>query len=57
MSNKDLKRNSHRIDDDHWWYEESDGIHIVFHGMAPTKAIAKISWRAIRAALARKAKK
>ena len=61
MSNKDLRRNSqhtHKVskrkdgkNENVWWYEESNGIVVVACGEQ-----ARISWKQLRGAIARKDK-
>lgn len=50
--NKHLKRAPHKLSSDVWWYEESHGISVVMY-----QRVIKISWRSLRAALARKDKR
>ena len=67
MANDDLKRTPHHPQkrQDVWWYEESDGIHIVMEDrrirypedrFVPSNSM-KITWASLRAALRRKDKK
>lgn len=57
MGEANLKREPHKIPkrDDVWWYEENGGIYVVVErfGHEDTTGI-KISWTALRNALARK---
>ena len=57
MANKDLKRGSHKITEDIWWYEEPKGIYLYIQnkdGGLSHEII--IPWIQIRSALARKDK-
>lgn len=61
MANKDLNRTSRKAKLigaglDAWWYEENDGAHVVAHLGTGTYAHVKITWAALRSALARKDK-
>lgn len=69
MSNKHLKRSSHCIDREAWWYEEQRGIAIIVEireggpktltgaGALIAGKVINIPWRLLRAALARKDRK
>lgn len=59
MSNGNLKLEPHHIDENHWWYEEADGITVLCDKIAAQSGTTMtfISWKAIRAALKRKDKK
>lgn len=60
MSDSDLQRKPHHVDKDFWWYEESDGVHVVFDTFNQmgfkVQVVKRITWRALRAALKRKDK-
>ena len=59
MSNKDLRRNSHKVTGTNnvWWYEIPSGIHLlVRHNIGNIKDYT-IPWETIRNALKRKDKK
>ena len=61
MANKDLKLKPHNLRDQNaWWYEEPHGLTVCsefsIHGTYKKVQIVKISWKALRGALARKDK-
>lgn len=56
MSKQHLLVKSHAITDMSWWYEENAGISVIVHPQ-PTCQSLRISWVALRAALARKDRK
>ena len=55
MSYKHLRTKSHPVKGSgtSWWYENNDGIEIIVHPQPECQHI-HISWKAIRAALAKK---
>lgn len=60
MSNKDLRRFAHESKKERsiWWYEKPIGFEIYTSSILPSKIKQlTISWKTIRAALARKDKK
>jgi len=56
MSLKHLLTTSHHISDTAWWYEDHGGIDVIVHPQPDCQHI-HISWKALRAALARKDRK
>lgn len=58
MANRDLKLAPHHVGDNAWWYEEPSGITVLIqdsdNGIARNPVSVRISWKALRNALARK---
>jgi len=57
MSNKDLWLKPHDINTNFWWYEDAQGLAVVFYNKKVGSIVQKIPWRSLRNALKRKDKK